>query len=173
MHELNARGAARAVDLAAEIREPANSVSFHLRQLAKYGLIEEAPERARDGRDRWWKPVSDVGLSWSSTDLDAQPGGRAAMSVWRRAASAWAHHVVERFYSKPGDADRDSIRTSADQTFRLTKDEAQKLTEEVNAVLDRWARRGRERDSSLGSGDRRTYLWLAYLQPYPDDLPLR
>lgn len=44
----------RATDLAELLGEPANSVSFHLRQLAKAGLIVEAPEHARDRRDRVW-----------------------------------------------------------------------------------------------------------------------
>ncbi|MFJ2368273.1 helix-turn-helix domain-containing protein [Microbacterium sp. NPDC087665] len=44
----------RAADIAAELDVPANSVSFHLRALADAGLIDEAPERARDRRDRVW-----------------------------------------------------------------------------------------------------------------------
>lgn len=52
-----ARGHARAADIAADLDLPANSVSFHLRVLADAGLIEEAPEHARDKRDRVWKGV--------------------------------------------------------------------------------------------------------------------
>ncbi|KJQ56085.1 ArsR/SmtB family transcription factor [Microbacterium sp. SA39] len=48
------RGFLRAADVAAELDVPANSVSFHLRTLADAGLIEEAPEKARDRRDRVW-----------------------------------------------------------------------------------------------------------------------
>ena len=44
----------RATDAAADLGVPANSVSFHLRALADAGLIEEAPEKARDRRDRVW-----------------------------------------------------------------------------------------------------------------------
>ena len=44
----------RAADIAAELGVPANSASFHLRALADAGLIEEAPDRARDRRDRVW-----------------------------------------------------------------------------------------------------------------------
>lgn len=46
----------RAADVAADLDVPANSASFHLRVLADAGLIEEAPEHARDRRDRVWKP---------------------------------------------------------------------------------------------------------------------
>ncbi len=74
--ELSRRGTARVVDLAGAVDEPANSVSFHLRQLAKYGLIEENPERAENGRERWWRMTSDRGFE---IDLDAMlqvEGGR-------------------------------------------------------------------------------------------------
>lgn len=51
---LSRREYLRAADIAAELGVPANSVSFHLRALAEAGLIEEAPEKARDRRDRVW-----------------------------------------------------------------------------------------------------------------------
>ncbi|GAA4193558.1 helix-turn-helix domain-containing protein [Microbacterium oryzae] len=54
------RGFARAADLASDLGLPANQVSFHLRVLADAGLIEEAPEHARDRRDRVWKPVEET-----------------------------------------------------------------------------------------------------------------
>ena len=49
------RDFARAADIAADLDVPANSVSFHLRVLADAGLISEAPDQARDRRDRVWK----------------------------------------------------------------------------------------------------------------------
>lgn len=45
----------RAADVAEDLGVAANSASFHLRVLADAGLIEEAPEHARDRRDRVWK----------------------------------------------------------------------------------------------------------------------
>ncbi|MGO3139272.1 MAG: winged helix-turn-helix domain-containing protein [Galactobacter sp.] len=48
-------GSGRAADLAERLGEPANRLSFHLRVLAVAGMIEEAPELARDKRDRVWK----------------------------------------------------------------------------------------------------------------------
>jgi DNA-binding transcriptional ArsR family regulator len=45
----------RAADVAADLGVAPNSASFHLRVLADAGLIEEAPEHARDRRDRVWK----------------------------------------------------------------------------------------------------------------------
>lgn len=55
---LRRREFARAADVAAELGEPANKVSFHLRTLESAGLIVEASERARDRRDRVWTMAS-------------------------------------------------------------------------------------------------------------------
>lgn len=54
---LSALEYARAADIAEALDTPANSVSFHLRVLADAGMIVEAPERARDRRDRVWTAV--------------------------------------------------------------------------------------------------------------------
>lgn len=56
LNTLIVRRFARATDLAEALSLPANKVSFHLRVLADAGLIEEDPDRARDRRDRVWKP---------------------------------------------------------------------------------------------------------------------
>lgn len=57
----------RAADAAAQLGEPANKISFHLRVLADAGLIEEAPEHARDRRDRVWTTRPG---SWSLGDSE-------------------------------------------------------------------------------------------------------
>ena len=59
----------RAADIAAELEVAANSVSFHLRTLADAGLIVEAPEHARDRRDRVWAPVKGAMSAVSYTHL--------------------------------------------------------------------------------------------------------
>ena len=48
LEELGLREYGRAADLAAALDQPANAISFHLRTLAKAGLIVAAPEHARD-----------------------------------------------------------------------------------------------------------------------------
>ena len=51
-------------------------LSFHLRELAKRGFIEEAPALARDRRERWWRAIEDS-WSWSTLDFEDDPAGRA------------------------------------------------------------------------------------------------
>lgn len=71
--------------------EPPNSVSFHLRQLARYGLIEPNPEHSGDRRERWWRHASDQGFHIDLEAIAQQPGGDAAVATIRRVAEG---HVV-------------------------------------------------------------------------------
>src|SRR3954453_20345957 len=89
LSELYASGALRAADVARILDIPANQASFHLRLLAMYGLVEEAPDEGRDQRDRGWRMAGEDGISFRSQDVLAQPGGEAAMAVYRRSARAW------------------------------------------------------------------------------------
>lgn len=159
--ELNATGPMRAADLARELDLPANQMSFHLRQLAKYGLVEEDVEAARDKRDRVWRPTSPDGVSVNLTDMEKVPGGKAASAVFRQHAASWAHLVVDAAYGD--DRDPGILRTVNENAVRLTKDEAIEMAGELDEVLTRWT------DKTRGSDDgRRTYLLFQVLQPYPD-----
>lgn len=161
--ELTASGPMRAADLARELDLPANQMSFHLRQLAKYGLVEEAPDAARDRRDRVWRPVAADGVIVNLSELEQQPGGKAASEVFRRHAASWGHVVVDAAYT----AERDPtvLRSVSENAVRLTREEAVEVAAEIDAVLTRWVERTREqRDDG-----RRTYLLFSMLQPYPGD----
>jgi DNA-binding transcriptional ArsR family regulator len=161
LDELYAAGTLRAADVARELGIPANQASFHLRQLAKYGLIEEAPDKKRDQRDRVWRPSAERGLHIELDKMVAEPAGKAAVTVWRANSARWAHAVVEAAYRAGGD--EDTLRTISDQSLKLTKDEAIELSQELDALLERWAERSRTRGD-----DRRTYLLYSILQPYPE-----
>src|SRR3954466_9979142 len=127
--ELTATGSMRAADLARELDIPANQASFHLRQLAKYGLVEEDPDAARDKRDRVWKLTSPGGLQIDLKDLEQSPEGRAAATVFRRNAAQWGHVVVEQAYARHQDTD--AHRSLTETALRLTEDEARQLTQEL------------------------------------------
>ncbi|OIV35714.1 transcriptional regulator [Mangrovactinospora gilvigrisea] len=50
-------GPVNSAALARELGESTGLTSYHLRQMAKHGFIEEVPELAR-GRERWWRSVA-------------------------------------------------------------------------------------------------------------------
>ena len=159
--EMSATGPTRAADLARDLGIPANQASFHLRQLAKYGLVEEAVGAGRDKRDRVWKLVDEEGLNLEMGELEKAPGGKAAVSVYRRNASAWAHEVVDRAYAPHHE--KDTLQTVSEHSIRLTKAEAGQLSSELIRMLEKWGDKTRGRDDS-----RRTYLLFSILQPYPE-----
>lgn len=159
--EMDATGPVRAADIARDLGIPANQASFHLRQLAKYGLVEEAPGEARDRRDRVWKLVVEGGLRIDLQDVENVPGGPVAVGMWRRQATSWAHTVVDAAYTHQ--QDDETVVSITEQTLRLTKVEAEQVRDELGEVLGRWVERTRGRDDA-----RRTYLALQFLQPYPE-----
>jgi predicted ArsR family transcriptional regulator len=163
LDELSASGPVRAADVARELGIPANQASFHLRQLAKYGLVEEAPEEARDRRDRVWRATAAEGYSVNLSELAEAPGGKAAVEVFRSSKLAWMHGVVDRAFTMSREEGRGVFATS-DHALKLTDEEAHALRQEIDDLIDSWAARTRGRDSH-----RRTYLLLQLLQPYPDD----
>src|SRR5580765_7635204 len=99
LDELGAAGPMRAADLGEALGIPANQASFHLRQLAKYGVIQPAPEAARDKRDRVWKLQNERGFRLDVQDIEKRPGGKAAVSVFRQNKAAWAHRLVEEIFA--------------------------------------------------------------------------
>lgn len=159
--EIAAGGPLRAADVARELDIPANQASFHLRQLAKYGLVEEAPGEARDKRDRVWKATSESGLAVRLNELEKEPGGRAAVSVFRRSATDWAHHLVDLALTGPEEPG--ILRTMMNQTVKLTRAEAEQLQQELLELVEGWVERTRGRDDD----ERRTYVVMQVLQPYP------
>ena len=125
--ELNVREHARAADLARTLGVPANSISFHLRVLAKHHFIEEAPELARDKRDRVWKPVVE------RFQIDRNlAGAENAIDPYLR----WLRAMFLRDREAPGAQDDFHDGTASGAFF--TREEAEQMTAEVFAVMEKW-----------------------------------
>ncbi|HCB05638.1 MAG TPA: helix-turn-helix domain-containing protein [Nocardioides sp.] len=170
--ELEAHGPLRAADVAQLLGIPANSASFHLRQLAKFGLVEEDPTAARDRRDRVWRATDEAGFDVSLGEIEKTPGGRAASKAFRQTKEAWAHRLVEEAYGD--DRTEGTHRSITEQAVLLTKAEARELTEELVDVIDAWRTRNQDGDpggsggSDDSDGERRTYHVFQIIQPFPD-----
>ena len=130
------RGHARAADVAADLGVPANSVSFHLRVLADAGLIEEAPEHARDKRDRVWKATAE---SWNVGSpehpiADEELGGVLMNALaddhleMLRRVMAWAPEYV---------SGRDPVvhGTFSQANLRLTEAEFKEIERRIHEVI--------------------------------------
>src|SRR6478752_3155819 len=67
LNRLGADGSATATEVAEIAGITPSAASYHLRMLAKYGFVEDAPPRG-DGRERVWKPTS------TPLSVGVQPG---------------------------------------------------------------------------------------------------
>lgn len=162
LEELSATGPIRAADVARELGIPANQASFHLRQLAKYGLVEEAPEEARDKRDRVWKATAAQGFTVNLGELKDAPGGRAAVDVFRTTQLARLHQVVDRTF-QPDRPEGSGVFATSDHAIKLTDEEAHQLRQEIDDVVEAWTQRTRGR-----APGRRTYHLVQIIQPHAE-----
>ena len=162
LDELGAAGPMRAADVGEALGIPANQASFHLRQLARYGVIVPAPEAARDKRDRVYKLSDERGFRLDVEDISKQPGGKAAVTVFQHNKAAWAHRLVDEVFSFK--KRKDTFTAIVDQPMKLTKGEAAEFMGEIDDVLAKWADKTRGRTT-----DRRTYTFYSMIQPYPED----
>ncbi|MEV0621213.1 helix-turn-helix domain-containing protein [Nonomuraea sp. NPDC050404] len=96
---LRADGPATASELGRRLGESSGSTSYHLRELFKYGFIEEDPDR-RDGRERRWRARHRY-TSWNSRELSGTPEGREAVKVMR----LWQAEVLGRFVQEFDEAE--------------------------------------------------------------------
>ena len=112
-----------------------------MKVLAEVGLVEEAPELARDRRERWWRLVSS-GFRWSKSDLVGDPAAAVAGAA---AESMSLSRQVER--KRAWMDNREAAEEWGDAAFatqdwvRLTPDELGQLSAEILQVILRWSDR--------------------------------
>lgn len=81
MNDLVIHGPATATELADRLDESPANCSWHLRQLAKFGFIEEAADLPSTGRNRPWRWIP-VGNQWGN------PAGSPEMAIAGREVTA-------------------------------------------------------------------------------------
>jgi DNA-binding transcriptional ArsR family regulator len=141
--------------LAARTSQAVGNVSHHLRVLGAAGLIEEAPELARDRRERWWRRTVGT-VSWSTSDFsgdeNAEVIARAARAIdldtQLGLLRAWEEAPEQEKARWP----RGPFAISS--WMRLDDAELAEFSAELTAVIRRWGDRtvpddGRERGPVL------------------------
>jgi DNA-binding transcriptional ArsR family regulator len=146
---LRTDGPATVTTLAAAVDEAIPLVSYHLRQLAEHGFIEQAPDLAKDRRETWWKASHEF-TSWSMTDFLDTPERLDAVGVLQR--EILRRHVarIEQFFGHAQNWDEEWLAASemSDVRLNLTPAELTAMKTELWEVVERW----RERKPSPGAG---------------------
>lgn len=154
--------ATRAAELTGE---SVASCSYHLRILAKYGLVEEA-EPGGPGREKPWRATAQF-TDWPGYSEDPAVA-EAAQSLTLAVAENYFHRMA-RAQEARGELPREwqEAERFTDSTLYLTPQELAELGERIDALVREYT--GRATDPALRpAGARRVpYLQIAFVEPEP------
>ena len=145
LEALHLEGPLTATQAGELIGEPPNTCSFHFRQLARYGFVEEAGPAS--GRSRPWRLISS-GIRYSDVHEDPDTA-IAARNLDRMLRSQYLDRM-EAFYASRSDYPVAWQETTggSQSLLYLSPDELRAVDEEIQAVLRRY------RESSLDRSTR-------------------
>jgi DNA-binding transcriptional ArsR family regulator len=131
-------GPSTASSLGRLVGESSGSTSYHLRQLAKHGLIEEASELG-SARDRWWRVVRG-GWTIDGFDVLQQEATRDDAHMVLDEVVRARLHRLRRWHRDAPLWGEDWVRSTVEMTgrFRLTREELDAMSRELIAVVDRF-----------------------------------
>jgi DNA-binding transcriptional ArsR family regulator len=146
---LRTHGPATASGLAARLDLNSGALSYHLRQLERYGFITEVTEQP-NRRDRWWRAVH-RSTEFDSTDLDpaaAEAGEAYELGVIAAINRSLLRAQAERRSWPP---EWQKAYDMSDVVLQLTAEEAQQLSGDLLAVLRRYRQHTPGVDGPSGS----------------------
>jgi DNA-binding transcriptional ArsR family regulator len=158
LNTLREFGPATASKLGERLGESSGATSYHLRQLAESGLVEDAPELGK-GRERWWRSVHD-GSMFQASDFrtHADPEVRGAIDfVLHETATAHAQEL-NTWLGTMDDWPEEWQRSwdMSDFKIRLTPELALELARKVQELVESY--RDTVPEGTEGSAVVRTHL---------------
>ncbi|GGX48283.1 ArsR/SmtB family transcription factor [Streptomyces chartreusis] len=130
-------GPATASQLAEKLGESSGATSYHLRQLAAHGFVEDDPERGK-GRERWWKAAVQ-GLRFDDALLrDPNPDVRGAADLYLHEVATTQTRELSTWLGTRGEWS-EAWNRSADMssmTLRLTPELAEELAGRLHDLID-------------------------------------
>ncbi|MGH3742173.1 MAG: ArsR/SmtB family transcription factor [Micromonosporaceae bacterium] len=139
-------GPATATELARALDESSGATSYHLRQLAKYGFIEEDPEQP-NARDRRWRAVHRL-TSWSESDFADQPEGQEALRWLRLRQRTSMAQMAERYEDETWDPAWRDVAGQSDDIVRLTPESVRELDQRFGELIAEYAERDAHAETS-------------------------
>jgi DNA-binding transcriptional ArsR family regulator len=162
---LASAGAATATECAGVVGLTPSATSYHLRALAKVGMVEEAPGRG-DGRERFWR--STVGSYQVEDDPDADPDVREAqqelLETFLVSEEAQVRQYLARVDEEPEKWRKAALFNSS--VLLVTVTELDSLNKAILELIGPYRKRVRE---DRPPGARTVY---SLVRTYPMDSPL-
>ena len=140
-----AKEGATATECAAVVGLSPSATSYHLRALARAGMIQEAPSRG-DGRERVWQASFrqySVGVERGDTNEET----RAAETAMVETFLARQNEKVRQYMAQVHDEPQEwfDAATISDQTLAVTPRELVKLLKQIDELTEPLKRLNRER----------------------------
>jgi DNA-binding transcriptional ArsR family regulator len=138
LEQLTVAGPATATTLARRLGQNSGATSYHLRQLERYGFVEEDPGRGH-GRERWWRHVpGDVRFASAA---DPSPELRAAANGLFRHELGQAERLRAQYLRiRDREPDWDAAAMFSNSTMHLTKAELAEFGEALVALVSSYWR---------------------------------
>ena len=163
LREIDRYGTVNSATLAEKLGQNTGTLSYHLRQLERFGYIEDAPDRG-NGRERWWRRTSTNWQTADPTTLDEK--GRALVEqVTRTRLAEDARDINGLVDNLATHWDRDHPWTTWSRagTF-LSPAEFRAFHDEYLALLHRYHHR-----ADTAPPDAHPIRIRLYMYPEPDD----
>ena len=143
--------------------EAPGSISYHVGVLARSGFVVEAPEKARDARERWWRAAQSH-TRYEPSQLNADPATRVASAAMRHTfLQAQSAELAEYIDLEPTlDPAWVAAATSGDTVAFLTPDDLREMSDELEALARRWE--ARSRSGEAGARPAR-FMYSAFVRP--------
>jgi len=146
---LRTDGPATASGLGERLGESSGTTSWHLRQLAEYGLVDEDVERGNK-RERWWK-AADEGHRLDTADFIDDPASAGPLHSYLQSSVQLRYAAESQFIAEIAQwqGEWQHKVTFDDTRLWLTPEETKALSEEVTAVIERYRREPRPGDTTV------------------------
>lgn len=163
LSRLQRRGPATSADLATEFAADRGATSYHLRQLERYGFVEEDTARSA-GRRRYWRAVmQDLRLPRGSDNPDIAATADAIGKQWLERSE---RDLRDYLTNRPAYGDFTPAAMHSFGTTTLSAAELAQFGEEYMTFLKRW-----NRGPGTVADDARAITVVFHAFPTPDPTP--
>ncbi|GIE89484.1 ArsR/SmtB family transcription factor [Actinoplanes regularis] len=150
VEQLNVNGASvTATEMAGSVGLSPSATSYHLRELAKYGLVEQAPSQG-DGRERRWRSTGSS--LWIDSDTDqpeAVAAERALIDLYLNRDRERVYEWLDRQHGEP--VQWREASSMMGQHLLLTAEELGEVNEKIRALMEPYRVRERQDDPPVGA----------------------
>ena len=141
---LRTDGPATATGLARRVGETSGTTSWHLRQLADHGLIEQDTDRG-NRRERWWKATSESS-ELRMEDFRGDDDSVGALTAYLYEIAAGHYRRVTDFLATDWSPEWRESFVMSGQELPLKPDELRAMRAELHEVIARYRRPERPGD---------------------------